>query len=162
MISLKPIRSHDDYLEAQKQLESIFHSELNSEEGNKAEILSVLIENYERKMNPSQEDINIEPLIDYVYDLVKNASQYEKHGLVERGLKLTEEVGELSAEILKLIGYKRNTLDKSQIRYNLLLESVDCLIMVIDIMTHIGFTKQEIVEMSEKQINKWLSTIKEV
>jgi HTH-type transcriptional regulator/antitoxin HigA len=159
MISLKPIRNYSDFLEAQKQLESIFHSELDSEEGNKAEILTILIENYEKKMNPSADDLSMEPLIDYVYDLVKNTSQYEKPGILERGLKLNEETGELSAEILKLVGFKKSDLKESQIRQNLLLESVDCLIMVFDIMSHLGFSKQEIIEMSEKQINKWLSNI---
>ncbi len=159
MISLKPIRNYSDYLEAQKQLESVFHSELDSEEGQKAEILTVLIENYERRMTPSKEDILLEPLIDYVYDLVKNTSQFEKHGILERGLKLGEETGELSAEILKFVGYKKSDLSKSQIEQNMLLESVDCLIMVFDIMSHMGFTKQQIVEMSERQINKWLTNI---
>ena len=159
MITLKPIRNYGDYLEAQKQLESIFHSELDSEEGQKAEILSVLIENYEKRMNPSTEDLNIEPLIDYVYDLVKDTSKFEKHGILERGLKLGEETGELSAEILKFVGYKKSDLSKSQIEQNMLLESVDCLIMVFDIMSHMGFTKQQIVEMSEKQVNKCLNNI---
>lgn len=159
MITLKPIRNYGDYLEAQKQLESIFHSELDSEEGQKAEILSVLIENYEKRMNPSTEDLNIEPLIDYVYDLVKDTSKFEQHGILERGLKLGEETGELSAEILKFVGYKKSDLSKSQIEQNMLLESVDCLIMVFDIMSHMGFTKQQIIEMAEKQVNKWLNNI---
>lgn len=164
MISLKPIRNYEDYIEAQKQLESVFHSELNSEEGQKAEILSVLIESYERKMNPTKEDVSIEPPIDYIYDLVKNTSDIidksEKFGIVERGLKLSEESGELAAEILKLIGFKNSELGKEQIKQDMLLESVDCLIMVFDIMTYMGFTKQQIVDMSEKQVNKWLNNIK--
>ena len=164
MILLKPIRNYSDYLEAQKQLESIFHSDLDSEEGQKAEILSILIESYERKMNPPIEeikDINIEPLIDCVYDLVENTSNLEsdEFGITERGLKLNEEVGELSAEILKLVGYKRSGLNKDEIRKEILKESVDCLIMVFDIMSFMGFTKQEIVEMSEEKINKWLNDI---
>lgn len=160
MISLKPIRSHEDYLEAQKQLESIFHEDLNSIEGQKAEILSILIENYERKMTPTEEDLNLDNSIDYIFDLVRDTSKLTTHGLTERGLKLSEEVGELSAEILKLNGHKFSNLSESQIKNNLLLESVDCLIMVFDIMSYLGFSKQQITEMSEQQINKWLSQIK--
>jgi antitoxin component HigA of HigAB toxin-antitoxin module len=159
MISLKPIRNYDDYLEAQGQLESIFHSELNSEEGQSAEILAILIENYERKMSPSKEDLLIDPPIDYIYDLVKSASKFENHGLLEKGLKLSEESGELSAEILKLVGYKKNDLSKSQIDQNILLESVDCLIMIFDIISYMDFNKSQIVEMAEKQVNKWLNSI---
>lgn len=160
MISLKPIRNHEDYLEAQKQLETVFHSELNSEEGQKAEILTVLIESYEKKMIPSPQDLNLEPPIDYIYDLVKSTGEFvksEKYGIVERGLKLSEETGELAAEILKFVGFKNSDSSKSEIEQHMLLESVDCLIMVFDIMTHMGFTKQQITEMSEKQINKWIS-----
>ena len=78
---------------------------------------------------------------------------------MERCLKLGEEYGELSAEFLKLSGYKRSDLSESQIRQNILLESTDCLIMILDIMSNMGFTKREIVEMAEKQVNKWLNNI---
>ena len=90
---------------------------------------------------------------------VSNASQYEEHGIIERGLKLGEEYGELSAEILKFVGYKRSLETKEQINYNILLESTDCLIMIFDIMTQMGFTKEQICDMSEKQVNKWLTNI---
>jgi hypothetical protein len=159
-MELKPITNQYDYQQAQKYLESIHGVELSKEESNKISILTVLIEEFERKSKPVEEEIISETLIDYVYDLVINASKYEKHGLIERGLKLGEEYGELSAEILKLKGYKRTTEDEGRINYNILLESTDCLIMVFDIMAHMGFTKEQICDMAEKQVNKWLSGIK--
>jgi hypothetical protein len=159
-MELKPITNQYDYQKAQKYLESIHGIELSKEESNKVSILTVLIEDFERKSKPVEEEIVSETLIDYVYDLVINASKYEKHGLIERGLKLGEEYGELSAEILKLKGYKRTTEDEGRINYNILLESTDCLIMVFDIMAHMGFTKEQICDMAEKQVNKWLSGIK--
>lgn len=158
-MKIKPIRTLYDYNQAQSYLESIFHSELTEEESNNVAVLEILMEEFERKGKPSKEEIVTEPLIDYVYDLVTNASKYEKHGLLERGLKLGEEYGELSAEILKLKGYKRTTEDESKINYNILLESTDCLIMIFDIMTNMGFTKEQICDMSEKQVNKWLKNI---
>jgi hypothetical protein len=159
-MELKPITNQYDYQQAQKYLESIHRVELSKEESNKVSILTVLIEEFERKSKPVEEEIISETLIDYVYDLVINASKYEKHGLIERGLKLGEEYGELSAEILKLKGYKRTTEDEGRINYNILLESTDCLIMIFDIMAHMGFTKEQICDMAEKQVNKWLSGIK--
>jgi hypothetical protein len=156
-MELKPITNQYDYQQAQKYLESIHGVELSKEESNKISILTVLIEEFERKSKPVEEEIISETLIDYVYDLVINASKYEKHGLIERGLKLGEEYGELSAEILKLKGYKRTTEDEGRINYNILLESTDCLIMIFDIMAHMGFTKEQICDMAEKQVNKWLS-----
>jgi hypothetical protein len=159
-MKIKPIKTIYDYNQAQKYLESIFHNELTEEEANDVAVLEILIENFERQGRPSKENLEVEPLIDYVFDLVTNASQYEKHGLIERGLKLGEEYGELSAEILKLKGYKRTTEDEGRINYNILLESTDCLIMIFDIMAHMGFTKEQICDMAEKQVNKWLSGIK--
>ena len=159
-MELKPITNQYDYQQSQKYLESIHGIELSKEESNKVSILTVLIEDFERKSKPVEEEIVSETLIDYVYDLVINASKYEKHGLIERGLKLGEEYGELSAEILKLKGYKRTTEDEGRINYNILLESTDCLIMIFDIMAHMGFTKEQICDMAEKQVNKWLSGIK--
>jgi len=34
------------------------------------------------------------------------------------------------------------------------------MIMIFGIMVQLGFTKQQIVEMTESQINKWLTYIK--
>jgi hypothetical protein len=103
---------------------------------------------------------NENSLIDNVYNLVENASKLENPGLLERTLKLGEEYGELSAEILKLNGYKRTTEDRKTIENNILLESTDCLIMIFDIMSQMGFTKEEICDMADKQVNKWLKNIK--
>ena len=158
-MKIKPIKTIYDYNQAQKYLESIFHNELTEEEANDVAVLEVLIENFERQGRPSKENLDVEPLIDYVFDLVTNASQYEEKGLLERGLKLGEEYGELSAEILKLAGYKRSSETKEEINNNILLESTDCLIMIFDIMTQMGFKKEQICGMAERQVNKWITNI---
>jgi hypothetical protein len=158
-MKIKPIKTIYDYNQAQKYLESIFHNELTEEEANDVAVLEVLIENFERQGKPSKENLEVEPLIDYVFDLVTNASQYEEKGLLERGLKLGEEYGELSAEILKLAGYKRSKETKEEINNNILLESTDCLIMIFDIMTQMGFKKEQICNMAERQVNKWITNI---
>ena len=158
-MKIKPIKTIYDYNQAQKYLESIFHNELTEEEANDVAVLEVLIENFERQGRPSKENLDVEPLIDYVFDLVTNASQYEEKGLLERGLKLGEEYGELSAEILKLAGYKRSLETKEELSNNILLESTDCLIMIFDIMTQMGFKKEQICNMAERQVNKWITNI---
>ena len=158
-MKIKPIKTIYDYNQAQKYLESIFHNELTEEEANDVAVLEILIENFERQGKPSKENLEVEPLIDYVFDLVTNASQYEKHGLIESGLKLGEEYGELSAEILKLAGYKRSSETKEEINNNILLESTDCLIMIFDIMTQMEFKKEQICNMAERQVNKWITNI---
>lgn len=160
-MNIKPIRTNEDYENALKQLESVFHSELNTEDGEKAEILSILIENYENKNFPIDEPLEVDYSFDYVYDLVKNACKLErKVTIAEKGLKLTEEVGELAAELLKLTGYKHTNDTREEALQKSLLESVDTMIMIFGIMIHLGFTKQQIIEMTESQVGKWLSYIK--
>lgn len=48
-MELKPIKSEVDYRNALKHLESIFDADVNTKEGDKAELLSLLIENYENE-----------------------------------------------------------------------------------------------------------------
>jgi NTP pyrophosphatase (non-canonical NTP hydrolase) len=160
-MNIKPLKSEEDYQWALKELESIFHAELGTKDGEKAEILSILIEDYENKNYPIEKPLEIDYSFDYVYDLVKNACQLEKQvTIAEKGLKLTEEVGELAAELLKLTGYKYTNDTKEEALQKALLESVDTMIMIFGIMVQLGFTKQEIVEMTESQVNKWLKYVK--
>ena len=163
-MKIKPIRNEQDYEEALRELETIFNAELGTEDGDRAEILSILIEKYEDEHypipKPTLEDKDLEYDFNYIYELVKQTASEEKGSLVEKGLKLNEEVGELSAELLKLVEYKHTRESKEQIMQNALLESVDSLIMVFDIMIKLGLSKDEIVETAEKQINKWLNYIK--
>ncbi|MCB0502981.1 MAG: transcriptional regulator [Bacteroidetes bacterium] len=51
-MSIKPIKTDKDYFNALKRLEVIFDAPINSKEGDEAEILSLLIENYENQYFP--------------------------------------------------------------------------------------------------------------
>ena len=160
-MDIKPIRNEEDYQWALKELESIFHAELGTKEGDKAEILALLIEDYENKHYPIEKPIEVDYSFDYLYDLVKNACDLEKQvTIAEKGLKLTEEVGELAAELLKITGYKYTNDTKEEAIQKSLLESCDVLIMTFGIMIQLGFTKQQIVDMTESQVNKWLKYVK--
>lgn len=48
-MEIRPIRTENDYEKALERLEAIFDAPFNSIEGDEAEILSLLIENYENK-----------------------------------------------------------------------------------------------------------------
>jgi HTH-type transcriptional regulator/antitoxin HigA len=48
-MEIKPIKTEKDYDKALERLELIFDASINSKEGDEAEILSLLIENYETK-----------------------------------------------------------------------------------------------------------------
>ena len=85
-------------------------------------------------------------------------TQTEKE-ILTKTVKLNEEVGELSAEILKLINYKHHNNTEEQIRQNLLEEAADSIIQVFDILADLKYTKEELIEASEKKIDKWLNQI---
>jgi|SRR5690606_35326067 len=51
-MELKPIRTEEDYKNALERLEVIFDAPINTKEGDEAEILSLLIENFENEHYP--------------------------------------------------------------------------------------------------------------
>lgn len=51
-MNIKPIKSEKDYRNALERLEVIFDAQINTKEGDEAEILSLLIENYENEHYP--------------------------------------------------------------------------------------------------------------
>ena len=61
-MEIKPIKTEKDYENALKRLEIIFDACPNSKEGDEAEILSMLIENYENKHYPIESPDPIEAI----------------------------------------------------------------------------------------------------
>lgn len=52
MMDIKVIKTEDDYNQALKRLEEIFHAPADSKDGDEAEVLSILIEKYEDEHYP--------------------------------------------------------------------------------------------------------------
>ena len=61
-MEIKPIKNEQDYEKALERLEIIFDAELNSKEGDEAEILSMLIDNYENEYYPIEAPDPIEAI----------------------------------------------------------------------------------------------------
>ena len=61
-MEIKPIKTEKDYDKALERLELIFDADSNSKEGDEAEILSLLIENYENKHYPIESPDPIEAI----------------------------------------------------------------------------------------------------
>ena len=162
-MKLQPIKTKKDYQEFNQYLDSLYGVELTEEQTNEILIIQQLLENYEQN-NMSKVSLGEESKedFDYIFELIQNVSELEGYGLIERVCKLQEEVGELSAETLKMIGFKNSNLTKEQIKENILLESVDCLIMSMDILSTQGYSKDEIIKMADSQINKWVNNLKTV
>lgn len=70
-------------------------------------------------------------------------------------LKLMEEVGELSCDILKLKQYKVNTENKKDILINAKEEVVDCLTMLINISEKLEISDEDLVKIFGKKLKKW-------
>jgi HTH-type transcriptional regulator/antitoxin HigA len=62
MMKLKPIKTENDYTKALKRLELIFDAKPDTAEGDEAEILSLLIENYENQHFPVEAPDPIEAI----------------------------------------------------------------------------------------------------
>jgi len=61
-MSLKPIKNEKDYQNALERLEVIFDASIDTKEGDEAEILSLLIENYENEHYPIEAPDPIEAI----------------------------------------------------------------------------------------------------
>ncbi|WP_339896413.1 helix-turn-helix domain-containing protein [uncultured Algibacter sp.] len=61
-MEIKPIKTEKDYNKALERLELIFDATPNSKEGDEAEILSLLIDNYENKNYPIESPDPIEAI----------------------------------------------------------------------------------------------------
>ena len=61
-MEIKAIKTEEDYNQALRRLEEIFHAPINSKEGDEAEILSILIEKYEDEYYPIEAPDPIEAI----------------------------------------------------------------------------------------------------
>lgn len=61
-MKIKPIKTEKDYEKALERLEVIFDADKNSKEGDEAEILSLLIDNYENQYYPIEAPDPIEAI----------------------------------------------------------------------------------------------------
>jgi len=61
-MEIKPIKSEEDYQNALKRLEVIFDAAPDSKEGDEAEVLAMLIDNYENKYFPIEAPDPIEAI----------------------------------------------------------------------------------------------------
>ena len=92
---------------------------------------------------------------------VRRVSKLEKKTLIERGLKLNEEAGELAAEILRIKGKKGSRgKTKKEILYDLHLEAVDCMLMAMDNLVHTEASDKRINSIIDSQLEKWSKGIK--
>lgn len=75
--------------------------------------------------------------------------------LLQRSAKLSEESGEVAAEVLKLTGYKKTTKTTREVREDLKEEAIDALITSLDVINHLKMSEDEVVYILEQKLNEW-------
>jgi HTH-type transcriptional regulator / antitoxin HigA len=61
-MNIKVIKTEEEYTKALKRLEGIFHAPINSDEGDEADLLSILVEKYENENHPIEAPDPIEAI----------------------------------------------------------------------------------------------------
>ncbi|MCE2496148.1 MAG: helix-turn-helix domain-containing protein [Flavobacteriales bacterium] len=87
-MNVKPIRSEQDYREALQRLDEIFDAPTNSEEGDEAEVLTLLIDHYENHHFPIEAPDPIEAIKIRMEE--KNLKQKDLVGLIGGKSRVSE------------------------------------------------------------------------
>ncbi len=61
-MNIKPIKTENDYIQALKRLETIFNAEIGTKESDKADVLGLIIDEYEKKYYPIEAPDPIEAI----------------------------------------------------------------------------------------------------
>lgn len=93
--------------------------------------------------------------MDKLFDKIKEAGKTSSNSLTDVILKAIEELGEVSAEDLRVRGIKPIQEGKDPL-YERKEESVDLLLSTLDLCFR-QMDESEISEILEKKLNKWLS-----
>lgn len=99
--------------------------------------------------------------LDELWDRAVELGRREGGTILHRTTKLTEETGELSAAVLLKDGYKLNkkNLTPEEIDANIIDESGDSMLVLIDLIDRAGFTKADLINSLEKGIKNWENVI---
>ncbi len=115
-MEIKPIKSEEDYDQALERFEKIFHAPINSNEGDEAELLSILIEKYEEEHYPIEAPDPIEAILFRMEQMNMNKSDLAK--VIGYPSRVTEILSRKRKLSLKMI---RNLHDKLKIPYDSLI-----------------------------------------
>ena len=87
-MEIEPIKTEKDYYKALERLELIFDAAPNSKEGDEAEIISLLLENYENKHYPIESPDPIEAIKIRMEEM--NLKQKDLVGVIGRKSRVSE------------------------------------------------------------------------
>lgn len=122
--------------------------------------LNILDKYYEEFERLNKGNDSIDDDFNFAFKRVFVASKKDvRKSLVGRLAKLSEEVGELAAEILIDDGYSQKKRKKGEVEQNIKEEAVHCLLMVLDIFNFVGADRTTINYLVHLKCTKWEKTI---
>ena len=93
--------------------------------------------------------------MDKIRQRINRLSKLDNKTIQEKCIKIQEEVGELSAEILKLHGKKgSNGLNKKQIEDNILEECCDIIIVTHSLLHKMAYSRNRIKNAFNRKLDK--------
>ena len=102
----------------------------------------------------------MEPM-DKIIERIHKLSKGDKKNTIEKCIKIQEEVGELSAEILKLRGKKgANGSSKAQIEENILEECCDIIIITHSLIKKLKYNKARVISAFHRKLDKVEANLK--
>ena len=116
-MKIKPIRSDEDYYNALGRLEQIFDAPTGTEEGDEAEILSLLIENFENTHYPIDAPDPIEAIKIRMEEL--SLKQKDLIGIIGAKSKVSEILNKKRKLTLEMI---RNLAEKLNLSVSILIK----------------------------------------
>jgi len=117
-MEIKVIKTKEDYAKSLKRLEEIFHAPIDSNEGDEAELLSILIEKYEDEYYPIEVPDPIEAIKFRMEQM--NMTKQELAEIIGYKSRVSEIFNRKRKLTLKMI---RNLHDKMNIPYESLISN---------------------------------------
>lgn len=88
-------------------------------------------------------------------------NRYPNRDISLKVLKLQEELGEVAVEVLRLKKCKKTTDSKEEVKAKIFEETVDCILVLLDICGEMDMDINKIVQMGNKKCDKWETSIAE-
>ena len=99
--------------------------------------------------------------MDKILERIHSLSKGDTKNALEKCIKIQEEVGELSAELLKLKGKKgANGITKAQLEENILEECCDIIIVTHSLIKKLKYDKARVITAFHRKLDKVEANLK--
>lgn len=93
--------------------------------------------------------------MDKIIERIHKLSKCDKKSAIEKCVKIQEELGELSSELLKIRGKKgANGITKAQLEENILEECCDIIIITHSLIKKLKYEKSRVIKAFHRKLDK--------